>query len=345
MRAELEFAQPLYTFGQLGSLRRAAEAGLEVEDARLAETRLDVSLEVKELYYGLLLAEDLLGLVQRLTDELESWESSLDPDDPDVPLSGPYRLQLAKLELDSRRRELGDRQGVARAALAWKAGLPEGELQLADEALQPAPAAVPELDSLYALAIRWRPEWRQLRTGIAAKEALRDAAVSAYYPQVYLAGGVRYAVAPNRTDQHNPFVKDEFNYLNAGVFLGFRQSFEWGLLGADVQEARAELFELKAKERTAIQGIRVDVRRAHGEFHQSQTRLAAAREARSIGREWVQIARDEYDLDPGQLKELVSAFESFAVLEQQYREAIYEHNLRLARLERAVGLPLGIRGP
>ena len=343
-RAELEFIQPLYTFGLLSSLRRAAEFGEEVETARLADRRLAVALEVKEYYYGLLLAEDLLSLVERLQGELEEWEAEIDLDDPDVPLSGSYKLQLAQLELGRRARDLEGRVRLARGALAWKAGLPEdGPLELAATGLAPEPAAVPPLDSLCAISMGRRPDWLQLRSGIAARQAQADAARSAYYPQLYLAGGMRYAITPNRTDQHNPFVKDEYNYFNGGVVLGLRQSFEWGLLGADLQKARAQLFELKARERTAARGIRLDVGRAHDAFSQAQFRLTSARRGRSLGREWLQIAREEYDLDPGQLKELISAFESLAVLEQEYREAVYDHNVKLARLERAAGLELGLR--
>ena len=343
-RAELEFAQPLYTFGMLTSLRRAAESGEQVERARLADRRLEVALEVKEYYYGVLVAEDLLTLVRRFADELQEWEADVDPYDPDVPVSAPYKLGLAQLELERRERELESRLQLARAALAWKTGLPEdAPLELADDGLRVEPAAVPPLDSLEAMALRRRPDWAQLRSGIAARQAQTDAARSAYYPQIFVAGGLRYAVAPNRTDQHNPFVKDEYNYFNGGVFLGLRQSFEWGLLGADLQQARARLYELKARERTAAQGIRLDVGRAHGEFRQAQHRLKAARQGRSLGREWLQIAQEEYELDPGQLKELVGAFERLAVLEQEYREAVYHHNTRLARLERTVGLELGLR--
>jgi len=343
-RAQLEFAQPLYTFGQLSSLRRAAEAGQELESARLADRRLSVAQQVKGYYYGLLVAEDLLGLVRRLRGELEEWEAEIDPDDPDVPLSGPYKLQLAQLELERRERELEGRARLAREALVWKVGLPEGTpLNLAATGLAPEPASVPQLDSLYALALSRRPDWRQLQHGIAARQAQTDAARSAYYPQIFVAGGVRYAVAPNRTDQHNPFVKDEYNYFNGAVVLGLRQSFEWGLLRADLQKARAQLHELKARELTAAQGIRLDVRRAHEEFRQAEHRLLIARQGRRLGREWLQIAQEEYELDPAQLKELISAFESLASLEQEYREAVYEHNLKLARLERAAGLELGLR--
>ena len=338
-RTELQFVQPLYTFGYLRSLREAAAAGVEVEESSLAGVELDVALQVKELYHGLLAARDLAALAGRLGEELRRHREEVSPDDPSIPLSAPYKLELALLELERRRREGVDQEALARRALAWTAGLPEdAPLELEQEWSEPARSEVPPRDSLFALAFRKRPDWRRLRAGIAARQAVQEATAKAYLPQLFLTGGMRYAVAPNRTDQRNPFVKDEFNYFNGGVFLGLRQSFEWGLLKAEAARARADLYQLRAKERGAVQGIRLEIERAFADWERAGDGLESAREARSIARRWLRTARDEYELDPGQVKELVSAFEAFAGTEQGYYEAVYEFNMAVARLERTAGM-------
>ena len=146
--------------------------------------------------------------------------------------------------------EAVDQEALARRALAWTAGLPEeAPLELEQEWIEPTRAEVPPRDSLFALAFvqaaRLAPVagGNRREAGGAGGERQRP-----YLPQLFLTGGVRYAVAPNRTDQHNPFVKDEFNYFNGGVFLGLRQSLEWGLLKAEAARARADLYQLRAKE-------------------------------------------------------------------------------------------------
>ena len=346
VRTELEFVQPLYTFGQLSSLRTAAEHGLEAERAAVEETRQATALEVKELYYGMLLARDLSALARRLRQELEEREGEVDADDPDVPLGVPYQLQLALLELRDREEELGDQLQLARSALAWKAGLPEdAAFELAETRLEPVAAEVPPLEELVERALRQRPDWRRLRAGVAARRAQEQAARSAYYPQLFLAGGLRYAAAPGRTDQRNPFVKDEFNLFNGAVVLGLRQSFEIGLIGAEVDRARARRLQLEARERDAAQGIRLEIDQARKEYEAARRGVDSALRGRNLTREWLRIARDEYDLDPARIKDLVTAFESFALSEQEYHEAVYEHNLKLAALERVVGAALGPGSP
>jgi outer membrane protein TolC len=336
-RTELEFAQPLYTFGWGPNLLKAAENGLVAEEEALGQTRLEVAFEIKKLYYGLLLAQDLLGLVQRLSDTLQEKRSEVEGDEA-LPLSSRYQLELALLELERREREATDQLELARRALAWSAGLPaESTLELDAEWLAAAEAQVPSLEELTARVLVQRPDWRRLQAGLAARKSLHQAAQSAYYPQVFLAGGLRYAVAPGRTDQHNPFVKDEFNFFNGAVFLGVRQSLEWGLLGAEADKARAEYRELKAKEQGAAEGIRLELRRAYLDFQRAQADLEAAEKERQLARQWLKQAQDEYEFDPGEIKELVTAFETWARLEQAHYQSIYDFNLRLARLEQVAG--------
>jgi len=164
-----------------------------------------------------------------------------------------------------------------------------------------------------------------------------DAARSAYYPQIFLAGGLRYAAAPGRTDQHNPFVKDEFNYFNGGVFIGIQQSFEFGLLRAQVDKARATFRQLKAKESSAEQGILLYIQQAYYGYQQAEQDLDKARQGRQLGRQWLKLAREEYEFDPDTLKDLITAFEAWARLEQSYYEAIYDFNVSLAELEKTAG--------
>jgi len=335
-RAQLEFVQPLYTFGQISNLQKAAEGGLKAEEASLKQIRLDIAFAVKELFYGVLLAQDLHTLVERLSDTIDE-ELGYLPDD-ELSLSDSYKLKLALLELEAQRGEAVRQLELARAALAWYTGLPtDPPLVLEAQWLAPVETAVSPLDQLGSRALTRRPDWRRLQAGLAARRAQVDAARSAYYPQIFLAGGLRYAVAPGRTDQHNPFVKDEFNYLKGGIFVGIQQSFEFGLLGAQVDRARATFRQLKAKERGAEQGILLDIQQAYYGFQQAEQDLEKARQGRQLGRQWLKLAREEYEFDPDTLKDLITAFEAWARLEQSYYEAIYDFNVSLAELEKTSG--------
>ena len=154
---------------------------------------------------------------------------------------------------------------------------------------------------------------------------------------MFIGGGLRYAVAPGRTDQRNPFVKDEFNFFNGGVFIGVRQSLEWHLLAADVDRARAEYRALEVRVPSAQEGIRLDVRRAYLDYGRADRDLQDARKSRRLARQWLREARDDFEFDPQTIGDLIAAFETWARREQAYGEALYDFNLSVARLEKAAG--------
>lgn len=337
-RLQLEFAQPIYTFGQLHNQRAAAQAGVAVERAALAGTRVDLALRVKKRYYAVLLAEELQALIDEVEEEIDDKLTEVD-EERVLSLADLYSLRLALLTLDTQRDNVARQLELGRSALAWEVGLPpDRPLALAEKRLSPVEVKVPDLPQLVEKAFSLRPDWRRLQAGIAARKAQEEVARSAYWPQIYLAGGIRYAVAPGRTDQHNPFVVDNFNYLNAGAYIGVRQSFEWGLLGADLSEARARHRALRAKESGATDGLRLDVQRAHTGYLEARAQLESGRKARRISRQWLQEALDEYAFDPQTLDDLVDAFETYAKLEQDYQQAVHDYNIAIAELAKTVGM-------
>ncbi len=336
-RSELEFIQPIYPISRGRQLKSAAENGVSVDAADLLDARVQSAYEIKKLYHGQLLAQELLDLVQRLQNDLEEQRQELE-ESTALPISNRYKFELALIDLAKQEREARAQLDLARRALAWQAGFDETTpLQVRARWLAPVTVRGFDLDQLREKAFMERPDGRKLQAGIAAKRALRDAAKGAYKPQVYLGGGVRFAIAPGRTDQHNPFVKDEFNLFNGAVFLGIRQSLEFHLMAADVAKADAEYRQLASMEKRARQGAQLDVQRAFAQYRRAEDDLEAARESRSLARQWLKEAKEEYEFDPDQIKELISAFESWAHIEQQYLQSIYDFNISVADLEKASG--------
>ncbi len=336
-RTELEFIQPIYPISRGRQLKAAAENGVSVEQADLADARVTAEYEIKKLYHGVLLAQDLNALVRRLTDELNERQDELAQSDA-LPMSSRYKLDLALLELDKQGRQVAMQLSMAQRALAWRAGLADSTaLSLRARWLAPVQTEIPALEDLVDQSLAQRPDWRKLQAGIAAKRALREAAEGAYKPQVFIGGGLRFAIAPGRTDQRNPFVKDEFNLFNGAVFIGMRQSLEFHLLAADVAKADAEYRQLASMRESARQGMQLDVRRAYAEWQRAEGDLTAARQSRQLARQWLKEAKEEYEFDADQLKELITAFESWAQIEQSYFQAIYDFNISVADLEKACG--------
>ena len=340
-RIELTVNQPLYTFGRLKAHIEAAEKGLEAKQASLKRFEQDFVHSVKELYYTVQLNEELHRLVSETVEQFEKavakaeellakGEGTLTQQDL---LKLRYGLSRARGEI----LQIEKGQRLVHSAILRLLFLPAAEdFDLKEKRLKPVPVELQDLHC-YRQRASERPEWRQLEAGIAAKRAELRAEQRTYLPDLFLTGLFRYAVAPNRDKQENPFVVDDFNYLEGGVLLGWRLLLDFGL-PQRVAEKEAEVSALLQQQREATSGMLLEVERAYFEAEEKQKALAFAGEARKNGRALAATAAASFHLGVGEAKEVFEAFRIYTEAAAQYYLAIKDLNMAVAELDRVSGL-------
>jgi outer membrane protein TolC len=192
------------------------------------------------------------------------------------------------------------------------------------------------LETYKKMAIRNRAEWKELAAGIQAKEAELTAERKQYYPDIFVAGTLRYAVAPNRDEQDNPFVVEEFNYLDGGLWFGWRLALDFGI-PQRIAEKRAELFALQQEQRGASSGMLLEVERAYHEVVEKKEGLDYARRARKNGRALSALSAANFHLGLGEAKEVFEAFRIYTEAAAHYYLAIKDFNMAVAELARVTG--------
>ncbi|NMC74027.1 MAG: TolC family protein, partial [Geobacteraceae bacterium] len=95
-RGDATLVQPLYTFGKIGERMKAATHGIEVDRAKKDQKSNEITLKVKEYYYGLLLAREMKELVSEVGESLakarEKAVKLLDRNSPNVEPLDIYKL-------------------------------------------------------------------------------------------------------------------------------------------------------------------------------------------------------------------------------------------------------------
>ena len=127
---EVEAIQPIFTWGELGGNIEAARHGVDLEQAAVSRKELEVALRAAELYYNVLLTNELLRLAERTRNVVEQAEREfnrlIEEDSPDVDNADVFQLQLTKQEFNSGVVEVAENSVTARVALARQMILPEG---------------------------------------------------------------------------------------------------------------------------------------------------------------------------------------------------------------------------
>jgi outer membrane protein TolC len=341
-KGELEVVQPLYTFGRLRAEIRAARQGVTTKHAASEQARQAVIAAVKELYYNLLFSrqiQDLLTEVKKnFAKALETAEERLEAQEGDVTQQDILKLRIGLAGVTKEVFSLERAIAVTRAALKRQLHLPPAApFDIADTRLDPVELRLQPLATYLEQVSQYRPELVQLETGLEARKARLQAARSAYYPSLFLAGGVKGAIAPNRDDQKSPFAKDDFNFFNGGMALGLRWQLDFWMTRAKVAERMAEVAKVKAQKQNAETGIALDIRRRYLEVQENQQKLEAAQIARKAARALMVTSLANFTLGIGEAKDVFSNLGLYIRMASDYYKVIRDLNIAAARLSQATG--------
>ena len=146
-----------------------------------------------------------------------------------------------------------------------------------------------------------------------------------------------HGYAPNRTDQRNPFVRDDFNFLEGGVAIGFRYTLNFSAARAKAGEARAERDRLVAQQRMAETAIGLQARGAARATQASALAADIREKAARTARGWLAAAESNFDLGVGESRDLVDAFQAYIQTKAALLQALFEDNTAWAELEYAEG--------
>jgi outer membrane protein TolC len=340
-RLDLSINIPLWTFGKLDAALQAAQQALESEQARGEGRRAEVILSTKQLYYGLLLTRQLSAVLHERLDDLDKalrkTEERLQAGSQAVTELDALKLKIGRAKFAKGVLEVDASMSLTRSALARIIGVADEGFDIADRKLQAVTATIGPLEQYLADGPGRRPESRQIATGIAAQAAKLDLERAGYYPTFFLSTGLQFARAGNRTEQSNPFVNDDFNYVRPVGVVGMRWDLNFFMTDAKVQQAQADLARLQAQQRDAASGLTLEIRRAYSDVLQARDTMQVSDEGRKAARGLLILTVSNFDLGIGEAEELFKGLGSYTEASTDYFRAVHDYNVALGGLSKAVG--------
>lgn len=344
-RAEIVARQPLFTWGEVSGNIQAARSGVAVEDARVEQKALEVAARTGELYYNLLLTHALARLAEQTGEVIDRAKREinrlLEEGDESVDQADLYQTRLTEEEYKRRVVEIDQNRATVRSGLRRQLFLPEGTTVVpATEEIQPLEFSLhpDSLDHYIDLALAHRPEVQQAEAGLDARKALVDVAKSDYYPKIGIQASLGFSFSlPDRPHQENAFVSDSYRGVNTRTGIGIQQNLNFGQTEARVDQAQAELDEVRHQQRAAQQLIRFEVEEAYRNLIVAETNLASRDRATTTSGEWLRTEQINFDLGFGDTENLVKAVRADLEARARYFEAIKNYNLAVLRLLRATG--------
>jgi outer membrane protein TolC len=341
-RIDITLVQPVWTWGQLSSAKKASEAGVRSKELLVEDTVQQVVLRVMQSYWGISVAKRLLVIVgdvknalaqadRRIADELARRSGEVTQEDK-------YRVAVFRAEVLQRTSDAEKGVYLARVALAALLGIDEPQLELKEEALpELQQQQSPSREQAILQAEQLRPDLRALDQALEALEALAHSSRAAVLPQIFAAGNFTFAYAPNRDPQFNPWIRDDFRQLSGGAVIGLRQNLAIPLLLAQAQKAEAEVAGLRRKREGLARLVSVQTEQALADLRAATEKQAAAQSALSAGRSWFRSAGLNFAMGVTDARGLIDAYAGYAKTQADSAQATYELLLARGRLDQVTG--------
>ena len=341
-QVEFEALQPIFTWGQLGKSIEAAEAGVDVERAATRETAEEVALRTADLYFGLILTEALNRLTTEAGDIVEQAKEEIDrliqEGADDVDYADLFQGQITEQEFLMRVVEAEESRRTARAALSRQMFLPDGQTVYPEtNILSPVELELNSLEFYQDLALAHRPELSRAVAGVQALDALVDVARSDYFPKLFLGLSGKWSYAADRERQRNPYVSDPFLSRSVKAGFGIRQNLNFNQTKAKVQQAEAEVSEVRFQRDAARQLVLFEVEEAYRNVLITRKAVEAREAQLLISKDWLRTEQVDFDLDLGDTENLVKAVRDNLSIRAQRHEAVYKYNQAIMRLYAATG--------
>jgi outer membrane protein len=338
---DFTFIQPLYTFGKIAYREEATEKNIKVKKEGVVAKQGEVIVQVSQAYYGLILANQGKDAVKEarayLSDTKERINRLIAVRSTSVKETDKYRLAAYEGAIEKSGAEAEEGAKTAYTALKALTGYPPNQdFQVPTDL--PTPAAAPgTLDTQIQTALELRPEFKQLKEGLVARQLLVDAAKADRLPSLFFAVVGQLAGAPGRKWNPDPYVNDWFNDNGALPMLGAKWHFDFGILKAKVNQARAELEQLQNQERTALMGIPVQVAKDYGDVQTNYKASVGLEKAYVNARRWLVTTFSNFDMGLGSISDIFQAFERYGVFRGDYLMALYQYNVAVAQLDKDTG--------
>jgi outer membrane protein TolC len=329
------FQWPIYTFGRIDALERAAEAEATAVSAEIETTRADLRFEVVRAYWAAVTAREAVRVLEesavraeaQLGDARQRFKVGLIP---------PNEVSSLEAQRSRERAQLIEAQNIREAALIdlrRLTGIPDGSVVDLADPLESVAATTSASDVLVKQALENRPERKTFLARLDALEAREDAVLATTKPTVAAAGGMDYA---NPNPKIFPRIGEWQRTWDLGVSVSWNV-FDFGRTKSQAAEIAASMTAARERIAEFDSVVSADVRQRLLDLESSQAMVQAAADAVRSAADARRVVGDRFAAGVATSTDVLVAQVAFLEAELARTRALAGVRLAEARLERSLG--------
>ncbi len=335
---KLGIGAPLTTFGKVKTGQQLADMGADAEREKKEQKKAEITLQVKQLYYGILLAREIHHLLKSAIESMDKEIGKREQQGGTDP-SQLLKLKLFRAELDKRMEEGDKRQMLAFEALRLQMGLEaDAQIDIAQDQLTPVSFKIANFDTYKNEALENRRDLKLLEIGYEAKIKQVELEKRLMTPNLAVGGffeaghaeGVRGLTTTD--DFSNPF-----NFTRAGIGLQLKGQLDYHTSLSKIRQQQSEVRKIEIQKGLADRGVELELKEAYLEVQNTRLDVERAENSGKLARQLLFLTQSNYDIGVGESKDLIDALSAFLQNRGQYFESVFNYNTAVAKLDQKSG--------
>jgi len=344
-RAEVNAVQPIFAWGGLRNLVKAARAGAESAKEQFESQKGNIEIRLYELYESYLLSIELKRLLDEANDQIDKIEDQIEEQresgDSELDESDVFKFEIFKSEFAVRAAEVNENIAYVKSIWSYVTQSDQNTVYMPDlQFLDPVGNDIQELNYYRTHAVQERAEIKAIEAGIEAAEYGLEATKAQNYPTLFLGLSGSYANTPNRPRQSNPFIINNSNYASAAFGIGIRQNLDFFSMKSDVERSNIQYKQSKYLKDAAVDGIVLEINERYKNASLSKVKVERTDEALVTSKKWLRQEQLDYDFGMGDTKDLIDAMKKELELKVQLKREIFQFNKNMAELYKASGMDI-----
>jgi outer membrane protein len=330
----LTATQPLFTGWSLRALRELASLGLDTAKIQKETAIHDLVVQVKEAYFRILKAEKLEKVAVQAVEQLEA-HLRVAQAFYDEGIIAKNELLQTEVQMAQARQNLIQAENAVELSKSvfnklLRRGL-DSEVNIED--IPDYRAFESTLEQCLENAELARTEIKELSLNILSAEKGVTLAKSSYYPMVALVGNY------SRESDEPLLGADPGGDADAWALLAKAEwtFWEWGKKKNDVSASKANVAKVKYLLRELKDSIQLQVKEAYLNVREAEKNIQVARTAVIQAEENFRMNEERYKQQVATSTDVLDAQTLLTQARSNYFNALSEHDIALAQLERAMG--------
>lgn len=328
---------PVFMFNRQADLHRAAEGNLKVKELDVQKKQLELVKKVKEYYYGFQYASSLNefagSTLKDLDDALEEMTNNKKTNKEELTKLQLFRslAQVKKFEIE---------KGLAQGILGLKYITQDEDPTVEQDWIEYSERQIPTLENLNTQLASSNIDLRKANIGLEAKTAYLTSEKKSQLPIFGIFSSFDYRTTAKADRQASKFAYDPYNRSDFSVGIGVVWDIDFGIKSSNVSNAQIELETIKVQQAFAQKNLPIKIEKIYLDLIEAQKKATELEKSYKTSKKMLNSAASGVAFGIAPAKDIIESYTLKAQIYQQYVEAIYNYEMRLADLSFEMGREL-----